>query len=149
MYMNAVRFENARTGRNVKMKSFFVALLIFIGLSGAATDVRAQPATSVSVKIGTEKAAGRANIRVKFLEMIEDSRCPRDVQCIQAGNARVRVRVSRNGRAETLVLNTSMRSEPAVFAGYRFELTALTPEPGSNIRINRNGYVAPISVKKA
>lgn len=32
-----------------------------------------------------------------FLEVVEDSRCPRDVQCIQAGRAVVRVRVLRDG----------------------------------------------------
>ena len=131
------------------MKKIFFTLFILIGMIGLTIDAQAQPEKSVSVRIGSEKAAGRANIKIKFIEMIEDSRCPRDVQCIQAGNARVRVRVTRNGRAETLVLNSNMQPESAVFAGYEFKLTALTPEPGSNIRINRNGYVATISVTKA
>src|SRR4051812_20006945 len=32
--------------------------------------------------------------RVRFTAMIEDSRCPADVRCIQAGRARVRLEVT-------------------------------------------------------
>jgi hypothetical protein len=131
------------------MKRIFFTLFILVGMIGLTVDAQAQPEKLVSVKIGTEKAAGHANIRIKFLEMIEDSRCPRDVQCIQAGNARVRVRVTRNGHSQVLVLNSNLRNESAVFAGYEFRLTGLTPEPGSKIRINPNGYVATIELKKA
>lgn len=131
------------------MKSLLSVLIIMFGLIGPAVEARPQAGKSVSVRIGQERSAGRANIRIKFLEMIEDSRCPRDVECIQAGNASVRVRVMRNGRSETLVLNTNKHGEKAVFAGYLFTLTELTPEPRSNIRINRNGYVATIAVTKA
>jgi hypothetical protein len=47
-----------------------------------------------------------------------------------------------------MVLNTNRPSEGAFFAGYRFALTALTPEPASNIRINRNRYAATIEFVK-
>src|SRR6476620_2241197 len=130
------------------MKRLFAAMIFTIGMLGISADARPQPERSVSVRIGQERSAGRGNIRIRFLEMIEDSRCPRDVQCIQAGDASIRVRVSRNRHSEVLVLNSNGRAEKAVFAGYVFTLTGLTPEPRSNIRINRNGYVAVISVAK-
>jgi hypothetical protein len=34
------------------------------------------------------------------------------------------------------------------FGNYRLTLKALSPELRSNVRINRNGYVATIEVKK-
>src|SRR5687768_9470891 len=37
--------------------------------------------------------------RAHFAELIEDSRCPLDVQCIQAGRARVRLSVRRGNAA--------------------------------------------------
>ena len=131
------------------MKRLFAALIVTIGILGISAEARPQPERTVTVRIGQERSAGRGNVRIKFLEMIEDSRCPRDVQCIQAGNASIRVRVSRNRHSEVLVLNTNGRAEKAVFAGYVFTLTRLTPEPRSNIRVNRNGYVATISVTRA
>ena len=131
------------------MNIFCALMFILVGMFGPGAEARPQAGKSVSVRIGQERSAGRANVRIKFVEMIEDSRCPRDVECIQAGNASVRVRVTRNGRSETMVLNTNKHGEKAVFAGYEFSLTALTPEPRSNIRINRNGYVATIALTKA
>lgn len=45
----------------------------------------------IAVRIGeTGEALG---IRITPLEMLEDSRCPSDVQCIQAGTVRVRVKL--------------------------------------------------------
>jgi hypothetical protein len=80
--------------------------------------------------------------------MVEDSRCPRDVQCIQAGNAQIRISVSRGRRADILTLNTDTRDRTAEFEGYEFKLVRLTPEPRSNIRINRNAYVATIEITR-
>jgi hypothetical protein len=142
------RLMSGPTGQEKTMKDLFIAILVMIGIAGFSAGVNAKPNNSVFVKIGHEKTTSKGNMRVKFLEMIEDSRCPRDVQCIQAGNASIRVRVTRGGRSQVMVLNTNRPSEGAFFAGYRFALTALTPEPASNIRINRNGYVATIEFVK-
>jgi hypothetical protein len=70
------------------------------------------------------------------------------VQCIQAGNARVRIRVARGRRASVLTLNSNLPNPSATFEGYEFKLVGLTPEPRSNIRINPSGYVAQIEVTK-
>ncbi len=123
-------------------------MFIMIGVIGLAVEAKAQGGSSVTVRIGREKTTARGAVRIRFVEMVQDSRCPRDVQCIQAGNASVRIRVSRNGRSEVLVLNTNRPSDKTTFAGYVFALTALTPEPASNIRINRSGYVATITITR-
>jgi len=129
------------------MRSFIFAIaftLLFSGFTLAA----AQRTETFRVRVNHGKNAARGRINVRFLKMIEDSRCPRDVQCIQAGNAKIRIRVSKGRRAEILTLNTDRRNDVATFGGYEFRLTALTPEPRSNIRINPNGYVATIEVTK-
>jgi hypothetical protein len=139
----------------MKIKTTFIAALLAVGF-GLAGQIHAQdemkangrPVHSVTVRIHQERPAPRGNLRVRFLEMIEDSRCPRDVNCIQAGTARIRVRVSKNGRSQVLVLETNGGRQPAVFAGYELALYTLTPEPRSNIRINPNGYVATIQFRR-
>lgn len=114
---------------------------------GGTSFAGTQPSKSVAVKVNHEKSIARTGMRVKFVEMVEDSRCPKDVECIWAGNAKIKVRVSKNGRSKIIELNTGIENKDAQFAGYEFKLTGLTPEPRSNIRINRSGYVATIEVR--
>ena len=50
------------------------------------------------------RASRKGSDLLTFLEVVEDSRCPRGVQCIQAGRAVVRVAVLRDGRLTTETL---------------------------------------------
>lgn len=128
------------------MKLLITSLLVLLGF-GLFSSASAKDAERVSVKIN-EVATAKGGIRIRFVEMVEDSRCPTDTNCVWAGNAKIRVKVTRNGRSKVLELNSNIRPRSVVFAGYSFDLTGLTPEPRSNIRINRNGFVATIEVKK-
>ena len=126
---------------------FNILFLLVFGVAGVAT-VKAQAAESIRVQINHQVRAYRSGIKVRFVELVEDSRCPVDVNCIQAGNAKIRVEVSKRGRSKSLELDTNSMKGAAIFEGYRFQLRKLTPEPRSNIRINRNGYVATIHVER-
>src|SRR6476469_460473 len=108
------------------MKRLLTAMLVMIGVVSFAVGANADGGSTVTVRIGQEKRAARGAVRIRFVEMIEDSRCPRNVQCIQAGNASVRVRVSRGGRSQMLVLNTNRPSADTTFGGWTFTLTGLT-----------------------
>lgn len=129
------------------MKLLIASLLVLAGF-GSFSAVSAKQGQEVSVKINTEEKAN-GGVRIKFVELVEDSRCPVDTNCIWAGNAKIKVRVTRNGRSRVLQLNTMTRGSDAVFAGYKFRLTDLDPDLRSNVRINRNGYVARIRIEKA
>ena len=128
------------------MKILTAVLLVLFSF-GALTAVSAKQPDRVSVKIH-EAASAKGGIRIKFVELVDDSRCPTDTNCIWGGNAKIMVRVTKNGRSKDLELNTGLEPKEVVFAGYSFRLVGLTPEPRTNIRINRNGYVAKIEVKK-
>lgn len=127
--------------------------LIFTIIFVLATAVigRAAPLQPKNVNIGVNqtKAIRGTQLSVKFVEMVEDSRCPRDVNCIWAGNAKIRVTVTKRGSApQTIQLNTMQSGEVLTAHGYRLRLVGLTPTPASNIRINRNGYIANIEFTK-
>ena len=60
-----------------------------------------------SVKVGESVSVAGAGVSVTFTALVSDSRCPRGVQCIQAGNAVISVAVARPGASPvTLTLNT-------------------------------------------
>lgn len=127
------------------MKLLIASLLVLVGFASFSA-VSAKQGQEVSVKINTEERAN--GVRIKFVELVEDSRCPVDTNCIWAGNAKIKVRVTRNGRSRVIELNTMTNGSDPVFAGYKFRLTDLDPDLRSNVRINRNGYVARILMTK-
>ena len=49
---------------------------------------------------------GSRVLAIKFVAVESDSRCPKDVNCVWAGNAAVQVQVSTGRRSKTLTLNT-------------------------------------------
>jgi len=122
----------------------FILTLVF----GGAYAVSAQNVQQVSVRVKTQKSVMRDRLRIKFVA-VEDSRCPRDVNCVWAGNAKVTIKVTnRNGRSETFDLNTNLDQKSVKFGGYEITLGGVTPYPASNIRINPNGYTASFTVRK-
>ena len=72
--------------------------------------------------------------RARFVELIEDSRCPRDVQCIQAGRARVRLSVQRGNAAPVSIeLSTDADGSTRSAGGVTWELQAVDPYPAAGI----------------
>lgn len=130
------------------MKALIVGLFLSIFFSGVLT-APAQSTETARIQINKEKKLARSKLTIKFLELVEDSRCPTDTQCIWAGNAKIKIQIRKNGRdAKTVELNTNLDAQSTTVAGYKIELTGLTPQPRSNIRINRNGYVATFRVTR-
>ena len=79
------------------MKRVLAALaILFIGL--AALPAYAKRQQDLKVVINKE-VTGKAGIKVAFVELVEDARCPADVQCVWAGNAKIKIRVTTNGRS--------------------------------------------------
>jgi hypothetical protein len=88
------------------------------------------------------------SIRIEFLRVSGDSRCPADAVCIQGGDALVEVRVTDGGSAE-YELHTGDQSQAAVtHAGFRIELVQLQPFPFSSRTIQPEEYRATLTVSR-
>lgn len=122
-------------------------LLVFTFVSVDAAGLGRKPET-LKVQVNQEKRFAKSKLSVRFVEMVEDSRCPVDTNCIWAGNAKIKIRVAKNGRSHNLTLDTNGPSQTVTAEGYQIKLVGLTPAPRSNIRINRNGYVATLEAVK-
>lgn len=84
---------------------------------------------------------------MRFVEVVEDSRCPRDVDCIWAGNAKVKLLVSKGKAApKEIELNTGIEPRAVTIFGCELTLKGLTPYP-DNSRPSRETPTALISVK--
>jgi hypothetical protein len=130
------------------MKSVVLSLITILILVGTAFTAMASKPEVVHVQIKKEGRASKSNLTIKFMELIEDSRCPTDVNCVWAGRARIKVSIKRSTGAPKIFEMDTMRDGAVLFGRYKITLTDITPHPASNIRINRNGYVATFSVAK-
>jgi hypothetical protein len=76
--------------------------------------------------------------------LVEDSRCPADVQCIQAGTVRVSVRIGdATAKEQTLTV-----LEPALIEGGRITLLTVDPAPISTKPIEKTEYRFTFLVEK-
>ena len=104
--------------------------------------------STVTVKVGQENAVPGTGISVKFIEVMEDGRCPSDVNCVWAGNAKIKLQFSKGSETKITELNTAVKPQSVEFCGYSFKIDNLIPHPRTNVRINRLGYEATLSAKR-
>jgi hypothetical protein len=136
------------------MRSIAAVILMLLA---STTIVFAGKASSeeLKVKIGTSKTAKTGKISIKFVEVIEDSRCPEDANCIWAGNAKIKVTVSRNGRdRQTFELNTSLPNDNSgdhfiSYNGLKITLIGLTPFPSASKAIDTKAYESTFVIERS
>ena len=93
------------------------------------------------------------NIEIRFSGVQEDSRCPVDVQCVWAGNARAALGVGprrgTQGPTEQVLLNTntSAGAQSGESWGLRVTLVDLTPAPRSTQPTQPEDYVIRLKVE--
>ena len=87
-------------------------------------------------------------LRVAFVRVSGDSRCPADAFCVQGGDAIVHVRATA-GTAADHELHTGNQAEAvALHEGFRIELTQLQPYPFSSRTIAPGEYRATLVVTR-
>lgn len=131
------------------MKIALILFLLLTNVFGAIQIAEAQTKQQQKIQVNNQKKFTRSKITVKFLSLIEDSRCAEGTNCVWAGNAQIKIEVSKQGAKEIFELNTNLKPKSVKFEGYTIELISLVPTPKENIRINRNGYVATFAVSKS
>jgi hypothetical protein len=103
----------------------------------------------VLLSAGETVPVGDAGLQLTFLDVTEDSRCPSDVVCIQAGQATITVEAEMDGRdlgTVSLTLGPGEGSAPEKLDGYTLELTRLDPYPVTTMTIQPEDYVAYVTV---
>ena len=117
-------------------RAAFAALLV-AGCATAAAPPRAAPAgASTTLRLGQQARIG--GLTVRALRLLEDSRCPRSVQCIQAGTVRLAIRLSAVGHARETVLRLGV-AEP-VGRGRFLWLAGVCPVPAVPGPITPSSY---------
>lgn len=77
----------------------------------------------------------KAGIKVHFLRVVSDSRCPINAECFWAGDAELEFSIKQGLVARKVVLNTFSKTQSPNIFGYRLELRGLEPAKGTRPKV--------------
>ena len=129
------------------MKLLILAMIAVFGMSTAASSNQSD---TVKLRTGQQKNAVGGDLRIKFISVVEDSRCPPEAVCVWAGNAKISVRViDRQGRTQLMTMNTNNGNQGDQFAGYAINLTELSAKPTGRRRTSAaSRYTATFTIAR-
>ena len=139
----------------LSIKSIFAAVAIAVLFSPVVSMAHAQAAAELGkpfeLKFGQKASIDSEKIDITFANVTEDSRCPSDVVCIQAGQATIAVSVQVNGTDVGQLMMTvgPKGKDSATFGQYLAKLVKLDPYPVSKVHTAPEDYVATLIVSKA
>lgn len=118
-----------------------------VGRTGPACEFAACPSATTPQKEGTVAALNERiltnGVYITPLQVIEDSRCPTDVQCIQAGTVRVKVKLEGPGGTQ---IETMTIGSPVSFGNKHVTLMSVAPAKNSKTPITSASYRFTFSV---
>lgn len=128
--------------------SFACSLTSHAGSPAALSPARLDQ--SFALAAGASAILETENLQIGFDRVLSDSRCPRGAQCITAGDAVVRIWMSKAPAArESRDLETTPRAAEAVYGAYRIRLVTLDPYPIADRAIRPSDYVVTLLVTRA
>ena len=136
------------------MKNSLLAVIILFSTFAFSQEDSAET-PKIAIKVAKGETVNVKGVSIKFLEVVEDSRCPTGVTCIWAGRAIVKVQVTSNGNKEerTLIFGEANRGEERstnLYSSSEFSINglALNPYPTSESTGKDKGYVLLINEEK-
>lgn len=121
------------------MKKILVFLLCLLAFAKAyaqdSTKVKVQP-PKIAVKLALGESVTLSGHTFEFVKVIEDSRCPKDVSCVWAGQAKVELAIhlaSGEQTTQVILFNPGLQ-QPQILAGTtkgQIVIETLAPYPVS------------------
>jgi hypothetical protein len=126
------------------------AALLLVAATRCATvetAVVANPGSEFNLAVGKTAALNGTDYRITFNRVTEDSRCPVDVTCVWAGDAKIELSVSRNGATtETRAVSLTPPNSEVTVGDLRIRFVALAPTARQSDPPASRPYVARLVV---
>lgn len=127
---------------------FFCAFVLCLSYNGTSQTQIMMDSLSIPKSLGFQQTASYGLIDIKFKAMISDSRCPKNVTCIRAGEAKVIVSVFKDGtfiKDQELIIDASgylIEEVHTFFSTEDFKMMAfgLSPYPDGATPIPKEAY---------
>jgi hypothetical protein len=136
----------------MQVKSLIFAFSCLLLATACREDTPSGPSVSLNQEFtlgpGQTASIRDSSVRVQFVGVSGDSRCPADALCVQGGDALVHIRAGEGTMAE-YELHTGDESRAAIaHAGFRIQLVNLQPYPFSSRTIRPEDYRAALRVSR-
>ena len=103
------------------------------------------PGAGITLGVGEAASLEGTSVSLRFLGVIEDSRCPTDTTCVWAGEVKVNFEILERSKDSSTV---ELKIGESTKAGSRvITLQQVEPQPRSNVRIAANGYRATLKIE--
>lgn len=126
-----------------------VAFVFLAGCDGNQTPITVGLGEVFTIGVGQSAQIASEDMEVTFIEVIGDSRCPQNVNCVWEGVASSHVKITHEGVDYSIVLNQPGLTEQAseVFINYTVTYS-LNPYPREGEEIPPKDYLLTLNVTK-
>lgn len=123
------------------MKYSLLPLIFLFSAYAFGQEESAKPPV-IGIKIPLHGEVAIKGITIKFLDVIEDSRCPKGTNCIWEGRAIVKAEVSSEGKTETKELifgavRPGEKKNTNLFSSSQLVINGLTLHPYPSVENNK------------
>lgn len=127
------------------MKYLFLLLIILL-FTNCKNNTEPEPNSDKYYKIKFNKTIDLDNsgIKIEFLDVLEDSRCPEDVICVWSGNANILIKFADS----TFSFNSTLSPQSFNYKGYNIVFVNLSPYPHSRKIINKKDYILSLDIQE-
>jgi hypothetical protein len=130
--------------------SFLLVIVPLLLLSGRAQET-VSPTEVVlgeefTLKVGQQIRVRNTKLKLTFLSVPQDSRCPASVVCAWAGNAQLNLEVKKKKNVSDISLNTLLDPKIVTYKGFKLRLVKLSPYPATPGAINPGDYEATLVI---
>lgn len=119
------------------MKKLLFILALCVGFSINAQEDKPIEVPQIAVKIGVSETVNLDTVSISFLEVVTDSRCPRNVECMWEGEAKVKVLITNKdgNTTEEIITFKNGASVLTKLFDTQFQFLRLTPYPDADVAI--------------
>jgi hypothetical protein len=144
--------------KTLHLSMVVIGVMVTIALSPSITfaDMKTVPTvneTQFQLRINQTFSLESDGVKIKFLNVTADSRCPSDVTCIWQGETKVLVNIIENNQDRGNFSLTSRAGQQdlavQVFDEYSINLVKVDPYPLSSKKISLSDYLVTFAISKS
>jgi len=114
------------------MKSFYILLFVLFSYGISSAQDAPIKVPQIGIKVALGETVHIDDLQIRFVEVLEDSRCPKYTECVWAGRARILIEVSTKGMTkieQELIFNQNKENRISSLKGTIYYGMELTPYP--------------------
>lgn len=125
------------------MRALSLALLLVAAAASPCAGGDSARSGTLTLKLGqaVDLPQGKGSLT---LDSVDDSRCPRGVVCVWAGDAVAHLTVRGGEKPEAVTLSLQSGDEPVTVRGVRLRLTGVEPYPQHDKTLDPKDYRATV-----